>query len=388
MLDRGDHVVIAGVSTRALARSAARAGYRVTAIDAFGDRDLRAVATVVALTRQSGGFSADDAAEAAVSLQADAVAYTSNFENFPEAVARLASASRLLGNPSPILRAVRNPLFLMRTLRSRGLPAPSTRASAPARGQRTSAWLLKPRRSGGGHGTRVWRGGAVPRQAYLQQRIRGVPGSVIFLADGRRAQPLGVTRQLVGERAFGAAGFRYCGSLLALGHVALFENEARLRAAAWELAQVVTEEFGLVGLNGVDFIGRDGIPWPIEVNPRPCGSMELVERAGGPSLFQLHARACAGELPRAPVGGIGVGRVLGKAVVFARRDVTVDASSGSVLAGAADLPHVGERIGRGHPICTVFAEARDATTCIRRLAASAHAVHAALEPRRHRAGAA
>jgi predicted ATP-grasp superfamily ATP-dependent carboligase len=387
MLDRGDHVVIAGVSTRALARSAARAGYRVTAIDAFGDRDLRAVATVVAVTRKSGGFSPGGAAEAAVRLRAHAAAYTSNFENFPEAVARLASASRLLGNPPPILRAVRDPLRLMRTLRSRGLPAPLTRASAPAAGQRTSAWLLKPRRSGGGHGTRVWRGGAVPRQAYLQQRIRGVPGSVIFLADGRKAQPLGVTRQLVGERAFGAAGFRYCGSLLGLGHVALFENEARLRAAAWELAQVVTEEFGLVGLNGVDFIARAGVPWAIEVNPRPCASMELVERAGGPSLFQLHARACAGELPKAPLAA-GVGGVLGKAVVFARRDVTVDASSGSVFAGAADVPHAGERIGRGHPICTVFADARDATTCIRRLAASAHAVHAALEPRGHRVGAA
>jgi uncharacterized protein len=387
MLDRGDHVVIAGVSTRALARSAARAGYRVTAIDAFGDRDLRAVAAVVALTRQSGGFSPDAAAEAAVRLRADAVAYTSNFENFPEAVARLASASRLLGNPPAILRAVRDPLRLMRTLRSRGLPAPFTRASAPAGRQRASAWLLKPRRSGGGHGTRVWGGGAVPRQAYLQQRIRGVPGSVIFLADGREAQPLGVTRQLVGERAFGAAGFRYCGSLLGLGDVTLFENEARLRAAACELAQVVTEEFGLVGLNGVDFIARDCVPWPIEVNPRPCASMELVERAGGPSLFQLHARACAGELRKAPLAG-GVGRVLGKAVVFARRDVTVDASSGSVLAAAADVPHAGERIGRGHPICTVFAEARDAATCIRRLAAGARAVHAALEPRGHRAGAA
>ena len=56
MRDRAARVLIAGVSTRALARSAARAGYEVTAIDAFGDVDLRAVASVVALTRETGGF--------------------------------------------------------------------------------------------------------------------------------------------------------------------------------------------------------------------------------------------------------------------------------------------------------------------------------------------
>ena len=213
MADRNEHVLIAGVSTRALAWSAVRAGYRVSAVDAFGDLDLRAVADVVALTRESGGFAPDAAAAEAGRISADAVAYTSNFENYPDAVTRLASGRRLLGNPAEVLRAVRDPLRVMRALRSRGVPVPLTRSSAPATPVRPGTWLLKPRRSGGGHGTRPWPGGAVPRRAYLQERIRGVPGSVIFLADGRRVHPLGITRQLVGERAFGAAGFRYCGSL-------------------------------------------------------------------------------------------------------------------------------------------------------------------------------
>jgi predicted ATP-grasp superfamily ATP-dependent carboligase len=388
MPDRRVRVLVAGVSTRALVRSAARAGYRVSAVDAFGDVDLRAVARVVALTRESGGFSPDAAADEAARLPADAVAYTSNFENYPDAVTRLASGRRLLGNPAAVLRGVRDPLHLMRMLRDRGVPVPLTRASAPAITRRSSKWLLKPRRSGGGHGTRAWRGGVVPRRAYLQERIRGVPGSVIFLADGRRVHPLGITRQLVGRREFGATGFRYCGSLIGYGGVPLFDREDRLHAAALELARVVTEEFGLVGLNGVDFIARDGVPWPIEVNPRPCASMELIERAGGPSLFELHAGACRGVLPAEPVVGAGPHRVLGKAIVFARRAVTVEALPTPVLADAADLPHPGERIGRGHPICTVFAEARDASACVSDLVARARALYAALEPHSLRAGAA
>ena len=46
-----------------------------------------------------------------------------------------------------------------------------------------------------------------PRGCYLQQRLEGVPGSVVFVAAGGRAAPLGVSRQLVGEPAFGASGF-------------------------------------------------------------------------------------------------------------------------------------------------------------------------------------
>ncbi|MDQ3428018.1 MAG: hypothetical protein M3477_09335, partial [Gemmatimonadota bacterium] len=58
------HVLLAGVSTRALAVSASRAGYRVTAIDAYGDLDLRAVAQVIGI-HGNRGYSALAAAGAA-----------------------------------------------------------------------------------------------------------------------------------------------------------------------------------------------------------------------------------------------------------------------------------------------------------------------------------
>jgi predicted ATP-grasp superfamily ATP-dependent carboligase len=367
-------LIIAGVSTRALALSAAAAGHRVTAIDAFGDLDLRAAADVIALRREGGAvFTPTDAANAARSIAADAVAYTSNFENHPEAVRSLASGRRLLGNAPDVLARVRSPLLLMRLLRARGFRTPATRASAPAGGGR---WLLKPRRSGGGHGTSAWRAGrAISRRAYLQERIDGRPGSIVFLADGRRAVPLGLTRQLVGEPAFGASGFRYCGSLLAVRGARLFDREDEIRSTAMALAEAVTELFGLRGLNGLDFIARGGVPYPIEVNPRYSASMELIERASGLSLFSLHARACAGILPAEPAAPR---RVHGKAIVYARRDAVVGDSTRWAVRGArADVPHPGERIGRGHPICTVFADGVDAERCQRGLIAAAGEVYRA-----------
>jgi predicted ATP-grasp superfamily ATP-dependent carboligase len=369
-----ERVIVAGVATRALARSAARAGYRVTAVDAFGDVDLRAVADVIAPRREGGRFSAMSAARAAQDVAASMAAYTSNFENYPDAVACLAIGRSLLGNAPRVLEQIRNPITLMRALARRGFAVPRTRASAPVPSR--GSWLLKTRRSGGGHGTSPWLSGTVPRSAYLQSRIAGLPGSITFVADGRHAVPLGISRQLVGDPTFGSRGFRYCGSLLTAPGRPLFARPDEISTVARALAEAVTEEFGLIGLNGLDFIARDGVPYPIEVNPRYSASMELVERTSDVSLFDLHRRACAGTLPAEPRGGRSVA---GKAIVFARRNVTLGDTRDWSSRGIADVPHPGEAITHGRPICTVFADGRTADECLARLGAEARRVYRAAE---------
>ena len=212
-------------------------------------------------------------------------------------------------------------------------PTASAKASAVRRSATSSrrarrrkpntTWLVKPLASGGGHRVQPWPDAAgLPRGCYLQELVNGTPGSVVFVASGGRAVPIGVSRQLIGDRAFGAAGYRYCGNILA---AAGDTGDAALVDRACALARAVAEEFGVVGVNGIDFVARDGVPYAIEVNPRWCASMELVERAYGLSVFGAHAAACAnGVLPEFDLlrARRGAGAV-GKAVVFARRDVVV-----------------------------------------------------------------
>jgi predicted ATP-grasp superfamily ATP-dependent carboligase len=359
-----------------LALSAARAGWTVTAADAFGDLDLRAEAEVV--MPLATGFDPTVAAAAVRHIPASYVAYTSNFENAPAAVAALSRGRCLLGNAPAVLRRVRQPLELMRALRRLGFDAPLTRAGPPAAAiEHPRRWLLKPRRSGGGHGTSPWRPGrSVSRHQYLQERIAGLPGSVLFVADGRRARVLGLSRQLVGRPELGVRGFRYCGSLVG---PRLFSEEAALRERAAALADAVTRTYGLVGLNGIDFIARAGVPWPIEVNPRFSGSMELFERGAPIPLFPLHAEACAGRLPVHDLPSPS--RVHGKAIVFARRDVTTGATRHWLRdRSVADIPRPSQRIARGRPICTVFAAARDPEACLAALVAKAVTIYRSVEP--------
>ena len=378
------------MATRAFAESAARAGYRVLAVDGFADLDLAACSDVVVRVRDGAGrFQAHLAARAARELAGSAVSYVASFENHPRAVQALARNRTLWGNSPAVLARVRNPVRLARALARQGYAVPEVRTTRPTRTTGTR-WLVKPRASGGGHGIVPWRPSAparVPPRAYWQEQIAGVPGSIVFAADGRRAVVLGLSRLLVGEGAFGAEGFRYCGNILASAHDPQFACEAALLAWGVELAAAVTRIFGLVGVNGVDFVARSGRPYPVEVNPRYTASMELVERAYGLSVFDIHTRACGGHLPAFELirARAADHEAVGKAVLYARRDTTMgDTRRWLGDDTVRDIPAPGERILRGHPVCTVFARARDAAACHRALVARAAAVYRAVASRTRR----
>ena len=211
--------------------------------------------------------------------------------------------------------------------------------TAPAAGR----WLSKPLRGGGGIRVRDWSGEALPTGTYLQEYVDGLACSAAAVGDGHDAVILGLTEQLVGRRAFGVSGYRWCGNIVA--------EPAGLRKQAREICSRLAAEFGLRGLFGVDFIWDGERAWTLEVNPRPTASLEVIETAYGVDVFDAHLRGCAGELPPVEPARSGVA---GKAVVFATRDVVA-----GDLRGVRDVPHPGERIAAGHPICTIVSSADD-----------------------------
>lgn len=376
-------VLILAVSARALSESAHRAGVATRAIDAFGDLDqLRHTPTIALARERRVPWSARAAAVAAREVPCDAIVYGSGFENYPAVVRALGTLAPVLGNTWEVLRRVRDPIELARGLAARGFHVPAV-TDAPtgsrARGARDLArrrWLLKPRDSGGGHGITNWRSGVplAPRMV-LQERIIGTPGSIVFAADGSRAVPLALSRQLIGDPRFGASGFRYSGSVLDHGADDTFLD----RAIA--LAHAATEEFGLVGVNGVDFVARDGAPWVIEVNPRFSASMELAERAYGISVFDAHVRSCRGELPSFDLRAARqASPAYGKAVLYARATVALgDTTAWLDDECIRDVPHPSETIPKGRPICTIFARAPDADACLAALVRQSGEMYATME---------
>jgi hypothetical protein len=354
-----------------LAELAMRDGHRVAAFDLFGDLDLRrGGARVVA--RPGGSLTA--LVDAAVQASAGGVVYGASFENHPALVARLGERHTLLGNGPQTLRAVRDPQRLAAALGDAGLAYPRTFAAAPD--DRSGRWLRKPLRGGGGTRVRAWRGGALPAGAVVQERIDGVACSAAAVGDGVEAVVLGLTEQLVRRRAFGVRGYRWCGNVVP-PRLPAGEREALLGQAR-AICSSLAAAFALRGLFGVDFVWDGERAWTIEVNPRPTASLEAIEAAHGVGVFDAHLRACAGELPRVEVETTGAA---GKAVLFATADVVVGDSVGWLERGVRDVPHPGERIAAGHPICTLVAVAPTAQDALEDLEEQAARLRAELEPR-------
>ncbi|HEY7896198.1 MAG TPA: ATP-grasp domain-containing protein [Gemmatimonadaceae bacterium] len=362
-------VVIAGFSTRAIVDSAIAAGYRVASVDAFADLDNAATPALALGTTGShiARFTPLGIARAARALPARLAAYVASFENHLDAVRMLARGRRLLGNPPGVLARARAPDVVARVLRGHGFAAPEIRLRGTRDPGRT-AWLAKPFASGGGHGITRWRRGTSVRSThFLQQRITGLPGSLVFSADGRGAVPFAFSRQLIGEPEFGASGFQYCGSILVPARAATFANADTLFDTACNIADTLTRELHLVGVNGIDFIAHEGTPFVTEVNPRYTASMELAERAFEFSVFDAHVSGSAGQTPRFDLAAVRNDTsvdVIGKAVVFARRTVTVGDTWGWLEdPSVSDVPQPRQRIRRGSPVCTIFARGVSEAAC-------------------------
>jgi predicted ATP-grasp superfamily ATP-dependent carboligase len=114
--------------------------------------------------------------------------------------------------------------------------------------------------------------------------------------------------------------------------------------------------------------------------------MEPIERAYGCRCLGVHAAARRdGEAADFDLGRARrAAPAVGKAIVFARRDVTIGdlRKRLSDSAGAGDLrdiPNPGTPIRSGRPVCTVFAAGRDAAACRDQLTRRAAAVYASLD---------
>ena len=325
------------ISARMLAQMAVADGYEVTALDRFGDVDLRAVARGLTASSNDGLV-----ALAADVVDADAVVYGGGLENRPDLVERLASGRELLGTPPKLLAAVRDPWAIGDAAHAAGARTPETRsvADAPALGG-AAVWLRKPRLGGGGRGVRRWAGGRLRCTEILQRRVGGLSCSAVAIGDGRRAILLGLTEQL-----HRPPGVQWTGNLAPprLPGSELAELDGQLSAVCAEVAA----RFGVCGAFGVDAIWDGRHAWVLEVNPRPTAGLELF----GPGSFAAHVRGARGlGLPTADTAPTRCARV--KLVLFAERDLRAPDPGWWPDGLVRDIPHAGEMIARGAPVCTL-----------------------------------
>jgi len=366
-------LVVAGVSARWLAESAAQGGWRVIALDLFGDLDTRRLCVHWASIGEPAAMAIDPTLlrEALSAARRDgAVGWVagSGFEACSELLSAGSRALPLLGMPAAAVARVRDPNHFFAALRQLSLQHPATRFTAP---DSLRGWLSKRASgSGGRHIRRADESGRTSADTYYQAEIEGDPMSALFLADGRRAVVVALNHLIV--RPLGRLPHVYRG---AIGPI----HSPRLLSQVQSALDALVSELSLRGLASLDFVAVDGVPWLLEVNPRPSASMALHASALPCGLLRAHAAALRGVLPEAMQHAAGV---RGCEIVLAKRPRRIDAALADAwgrLPHCHDLPAAGSRFATGAPICTVSAQAADMVAVERLLAERSLAVESAME---------
>ena len=328
-------VLVAGFATRHVAQSARRAGHTVYAVDHFCDQDL------TWCTEECLGF--DDLAELPEKIAELAARHPVDALVVASGAETIGTAVPLCGTPPAKVERFLDKLEIQRFFEGLEVPVP------PLAGPDVYPVMVKPRRGAGG-----WRNAVVktaeelrrweeawPDVPYVaQQLVDGIPSSVSCVADGRRARAVAVNRQLL--RGEGESAHGFAGSVTPFSHPLAGEMIAA--------AERIAAASGCVGSVGIDFMAG-GKPWAIEINPRFQATVDTVEMATGKSVFALHMNACRGSIPaeRPKTRQVAVRRIL-----FAERDMRLDADLAPLAPRIADIPWPGTEFEEGHAVVSVY----------------------------------
>ena len=354
-------ILIAAHSGRALAAAARASGYAPLVADFFGDIDTREIAADSCVVEGdfARGFEAAPLFAALDRLARGrapvGVAVGTGFEDRPALLDAIARRWPLIGNDAAAVALVKDPPAFAALCAAAGVPHPATSLAPPPAG---ADWLVK--RAGGSGGTHieVFAGQATAAGRYFQERMPGVPVSLLLLASGGDAQVLGASRQWTAPRSailrrkpilHGENGLspldgtcRHGGALRPWSGPAL----RKMHAAALALIPAT----GLRGLASFDFL-VDGARFALlEINPRPGATLDIFAH---PQLFSAHVAACAGTLPAIP---LHFADAQAAATLYCKNDI----AQMPVLDWpdwVRDRSPPGSRLRSGDPLCTIISRA-------------------------------
>ncbi|MGQ0445540.1 MAG: ATP-grasp domain-containing protein [Beijerinckiaceae bacterium] len=346
--ETGAVILIAAASGRALAAAARRAGYRALLADFFDDSDTRDFCAANRLVEGGleTGFNAESLIAALEELAGDEAprgfVYGAGFEDRASLLELIAQRWTLFGNPSEVVRSVKDPVRLAKLCAGLKIPHPQISARMPKDRQH---WLVKS--AGGSGGCHVAPAGVLRtagEKIYFQRMTAGEPVSILFLADGAKARMVGTSLQWAAPAP--GEPFRFGGCLRPANLAPQMECQLR------KTAEAITAACGLRGLNSIDFLVEDSACTLIEINPRPGATLDIFEDPSG-SLFRAHISSCLGSLPEGPIAFTGAAAA---GIAYARREIS-SMPAFDWPYWASDRQKARTALRPNDPLCTVKARA-------------------------------
>jgi predicted ATP-grasp superfamily ATP-dependent carboligase len=349
-------ILIIALSARPFVAAAVQAGFKVSAIDGFADSQTQAMASMTSVAPfDNDGFQAEALLAIIDTLDTNryiGFIYGSGFEAQPTLLAEIAKRMPLLGNLPATLASVKSPRIFFSACARLGVAHPQTwtqaNASLPLDGLVKAVGA-----SGGGHvqpysNAKV----SLDKQCYAQQKLHGLPVSVLFLAYAQQAALVGFNELMLAPTK--ALPYRYGGAVSQIDLTAS-EQDQLLKAA-----QQLTAEFSLLGLNSLDAVLQDGVAYVLEINPRLSASVGLYETVDGEmSLLAMHVAACKQAQTYTLPSSVAVkSGSVAQAVIYSELPLSIPANFiWPDWVQDCPSPQSSIQMHAGEPICTVLASA-------------------------------
>jgi predicted ATP-grasp superfamily ATP-dependent carboligase len=349
-------ILIIALSARPFVAAAVQAGFKVSAIDGFADSQTQAIANMTSVAPfDNDGFQAEALLAIIDTLDTNryiGFIYGSGFEAQPTLLAEIAKRMPLLGNLPATLASVKSPRIFFSACARLGVAHPQTwtqaNASLPLDGLVKAVGA-----SGGGHvqpysNAKV----SLDKQCYAQQKLHGLPVSVLFLAYAQQAALVGFNELMLAPTL--ALPYRYGGAVSQIDLTAS-EQDQLLKAA-----QQLTAEFSLLGLNSLDAVLQDGVAYVLEINPRLSASVGLYETVDGEmSLLAMHVAACKQAKTYTLPSSVAVkSGSVAQAVIYSELPLSIPANFiWPDWVQDCPSPQSSIQMHAGEPICTVLASA-------------------------------
>ncbi len=342
-------VLVFAQSGRFIAESATRAGYTVRLADCFGDADTLRLAEHWHALPPLSELSSEHLLSVIVELSEQQPCWLvcgTGIEQFYPLLAELPPHIQFAGNPLESFFQLRQPQLFFSLLETLALPFPEVAYTRPA-----FDYLIKDMASSGGYSIQCASSKTLSKSEYYQRYVEGNSYSVCFLADGIQAQILAWSSQHHDSDSFTLTQLQQPGYPPPACQSVITEAVSKLVTAC-----------ALRGFNSLDYLlDEQGKVFILEINPRISASAELLSPA---KVFGWHLAACSGRLPVCePVPQSPV-RMLH--YLIAESQVRIGQTP-SWPDGCHDLPHAGDTIVAGQPICTLIVQADSEAECQQQL---------------------
>lgn len=353
------------MSARPFVVAAVRAGYAVTAIDAFADMQTVAAAEkAMVVNCGEYGFKADvllAVIEKLDSSQYLGFVYGSGFEAQPDLLEKIAAIIPLIGNVSQVVAKVKSHISFFAALERCNIAYPKVYEALPADVD-SNIYLKK--LAGGCGGTYISFAKAdnyakslnqdYCQQYYYQQWLGGRSVSLLFASNALSIQVIGFNEQWLSPTE--TSPFLYGG---AVSNAALSQDIQQQLITA---AEKLTVEFGLLGLNSLDAVVSGGIVYVLEINPRLSATFDLYDDIDiDADLIELHIQAST----LAKLQPYQCSKVAKAHFIMYASSAIVISSDFVWPAWVVDIPQPTlqqktRTFLAGEPVCTVLAQAGNA----------------------------